>query len=66
MRTLPQHGESSQFERCRRAVIRAAKAILLERLNDRLGSQAVIRRHHQEGLLPKVKQTKLGPKRTWA
>ena len=38
MRTLTQHGKTSQFERRRRAVIRAAKAILLERLNVWSGS----------------------------
>ncbi len=31
-----------------------------------VGSQAVIRRHHQEGLFPKVKQTKSAQKRTWS
>ncbi len=35
-------------------------------LDFRCGSQAVIRRHHQEGLLPKVKQTQTARKRTWS
>ena len=38
MRALPHHGETSQFVRGRRTVIRAAAAILLERLNVDFGS----------------------------
>ena len=39
MRTLPRCGKTSQFVRSRRAVIRPAKVILLERLKVRLGSR---------------------------
>ena len=39
MRTLPHHGEVNQFVQGRRTVNRAAKTILLERLNVRFGSR---------------------------
>ncbi len=35
------------------------------RVREQPGSQAVIRRHHQEGLLLEVKQTQSARKRTW-
>ena len=47
MRTLTQHGKTSQFERRRRAVIRAAKAVLLERLNVWSGSQPEVSNGHK-------------------
>ena len=47
MRTLTQQGKTSQFERRRRAVIRAAKAILLERLNVWSGSQPEVSNGHK-------------------
>ncbi len=43
-RTLPQCGESSQMVRGRRAVNRAAKTILVERLKVGFGSKAEVER----------------------
>jgi hypothetical protein len=60
MRTLPRRGKTSQFVRSRRAVIRPAKAILLERLKVRLGSGPVFSARSSDGPLPGVELTETG------